>query len=208
MPLFSLRPTQMFPKKGRIRIGVDFDSTIAKIDLPWLDRLNAARGTMYRPEDWSDWDLSFLQPDDRRLFFDLLTPDLYDIVIPYPGAPETIRELAAIPDVEMVCVTSNPEKDADGFLRAKRRWLQKHIPELSDKIISAKTKTNLGLDILIDDAPHHHEESNCVCVLVRRPWNRRVVCPNQFTDWIDANRLLTLLINKIRAEKLKPTIAF
>jgi hypothetical protein len=42
--------------EGRLRIGVDFHSTIAKIDLPWLNRLNASRGTSYRPEDWSDWE--------------------------------------------------------------------------------------------------------------------------------------------------------
>lgn len=61
----------MHPEEDRIKIGIDFDSTIAKIDLPWLERLNAVRGTRYRPEDWSDWNLSFLSPDEKRLFFRL-----------------------------------------------------------------------------------------------------------------------------------------
>ena len=73
-----------------------------------------------------------------------------DTVMPYPGAPDAIRSLRAIPQVEMICVTSNPGKDAEAFLQAKKRWLHKYIPELSDQIVSAKAKTNLGLDILID----------------------------------------------------------
>jgi len=191
-----------------MRIGIDFDSTIAKIDLPWLERLNTARGTVYRPEDWSDWELTFLQPDDRTLFFDLLTPDLYDRVMPYPGASDAIRSLGAMPEVELVCVTSNPENDAEGFLRAKKRWLHKHIPELSDRIISAKTKINLGLDILIDDAPHHQKDADCICVLVRRPWNRDVICPFQFTDWADAERVVTTIIRKSDAKKLNSGVRF
>lgn len=191
-----------------MRIGIDFDSTIAKIDLPWLERLNAARGTAYRPEDWSDWELSFLQPDDRRLFFDLFTPDLYDRVMPYPGAPDAIRSIGAIPGVETICVTSNPENDAEAFLRAKKSWLHKYIPELSDRIVSAKTKIDLGLDILIDDAPHHHKEADCICVLVRRPWNRDVACPFQFADWVDAERVVMAIIRKSRAERLKRTVLF
>jgi 5'(3')-deoxyribonucleotidase len=197
----------MHPEADRIKIGVDFDSTIAKIDLPWLERLNAVRGTRYRAEDWSDWDVSFLNADEKRLFFDLLTPDLYENVEPYPFAPEAFRSIGALPQVEMVCVTSNPEKEANAFVQAKKRWLQKYIPQLSDRIITAKIKTNLGLDILIDDAPHHHENADCVCVLVRRPWNRNVICPFQFADWLDAERVLVPLIKKSRAEKLKPSIA-
>lgn len=191
-----------------MRIGIDFDSTIARIDLPWLERLNAARGTLYRSEDWSDWELTFLQPDDRKIFFGLLTPDLYDRVMPYPGAPEAIRRLAALPGVEMICVTSNPENDAAAFSRAKKRWLRKYVPELSDRIISAKTKINLGLDILIDDAPHHYKDADCIFVLVRRPWNRAVVCPFQFTEWADAERVVMRIIRKSLTEKLKPAVRF
>jgi len=186
----------MLSRKQRLKIGIDFDSTIACIDRPWLDRLNAARGTLYRPEDWSDWDLSFLQPDERRLFFDLFTPDLYDVVTPYPGAPDAIRTLQAIPEIELVCVTSNPEKEAQAFLQAKKKWLQKYIPELSESIISAKTKTNLGLHILIDDAPHHHKDADCLCVLVRRPWNRHVTCRFEFADWVDAHDVVKKIVHE------------
>src|SRR5262245_6191170 len=130
-----------------MKIGIDFDSTIARIDKPWLDRLNALRGTAYRPEDWLDWNLSFLRPDDRSIFFSLLTPDLYESVIPYPGASNAIRRIAAEPGVELACVTSNPERESDAFTAAKKEWLRKYAPELSGSIVAARSKSGLGLDI-------------------------------------------------------------
>ena len=77
-----------------MKIGIDFDSAIAKIDQPLLDELNVIRGTKYRAEEWSDWNLSFLKPEERRLLLRLLTPDLYKKVLPYPGAREAIRSLS------------------------------------------------------------------------------------------------------------------
>jgi 5'(3')-deoxyribonucleotidase len=102
-------------------IGIDFDSTIAKIDQPLLDRLNRVRGTVYRAEDWSDWDLTFLPIADRDLLFRLLTLDFYDTVMPYPHAAESIAALSKIPGVELVCVTANPQHDSDAFTKAKTR---------------------------------------------------------------------------------------
>ena len=60
----------------RVRVGIDFDSTVARIDVPWLARLNALRGTSYRAEDWTDWNLSFLREADRDLAKGLTVPDI------------------------------------------------------------------------------------------------------------------------------------
>src|SRR5262245_6766102 len=102
-----------------MKIGIDFDRTIARIDQPWLDRLNALYGTAYKAEDWTDWDVSFLLPAHKAAFFSVFKPDLYDSVAPYPDAPRVIRRLAAEPSVELLCVTSNPSTDADAFMAAK-----------------------------------------------------------------------------------------
>jgi 5'(3')-deoxyribonucleotidase len=161
-----------------------------------LDRFNAARGTAYRAEDWSDWNLSFLSPEDRTFLFRLFTPDLYDTVSPYPQAPESVRELSRIPGVKLVCVTSNPPENADAFTEAKVRWLRKHIPELSGGLIASRDKFGLGLDVLIDDAPRHHEAADCITVLVRRPWNRDIRCLLEFSDWSDGLRVVNQLIRE------------
>jgi len=177
-----------------MKIGIDFDSTIAKIDQPLLDRLNAVRGTNYRAEDWSDWKLTFLQPEDRELLFQYFTPDIYDTVVPYPCAPEAIHALAQIPGIDLLCVTSNPSQNSEAFTEAKEAWLRKYIPALSGTVIAAKDKFGLGLDILVDDAPHHHAASDCTTVLVKRPWNKAVHCPYEFSGWQDGQRLLQQLI--------------
>jgi 5'(3')-deoxyribonucleotidase len=184
-----------------MRIGIDFDSTIAKIDQPWLDRLNAIRGTSYRAENWSDWELTFLDATDKSLLFSLFTPDLYENVMPYFGAPEAIRRIALEPDVTLVCVTSNPREQSGAFTAAKQQWLRKFIPELGESIIAAREKSGLGLDVLIDDAPHHHENTDYVPVLIKRPWNRAVPCPLQFEDWLDGQELLLKLIREQRHDR-------
>jgi hypothetical protein len=109
----------------KVRVGIDFDSTIARIDLPWLARLNALRGASYRPEDWVDWNLSFLAEADRDVFLSLLTPDLYDVVEPYPGAAEAIHRLSIEAPVELVCVTTNPDTDSEAFTAAKTQMATK-----------------------------------------------------------------------------------
>src|SRR4051794_28252041 len=97
-------------------LGIDLDSTIARIDEPWLDRLNEVRGTQYKPGDWTDWDLNFLKESEMKVFFDLFTPDIYDVVEPYPDAPEVIHEFSKIPGLELRCVTTNPSRNEAAFV--------------------------------------------------------------------------------------------
>lgn len=104
-------------------------------------------------------------------------------------------------DVEVVCVTSNPTKSAEAFLEAKRRWLRRFIPELAESLVAAKIKTGLGLDILVDDAPQHHESPDCVPILVERPWNSRVVTNLKFSDWADGEKIIFKLIEGMRHGK-------
>jgi 5'(3')-deoxyribonucleotidase len=173
-----------------IRVGIDFDSTIAQIAQPWLDLFNARKGTTLTLMDWKDWDLSFLAVDDRPLFFSLLTPELYETVEPYPHAAEVIQRWASRPDLELVCVTSNPSKDSERFTAAKVKWLKRYIPSLAGSVIAARAKSGLGLDVLIDDAPHHHADGDYVSVLVRRPWNENANCDLAFENWTDADDVL------------------
>lgn len=183
----------------RVRVGIDFDSTVARIDVPWLARLNALRGTSYRPQDWTDWNLSFLREADRDVFLSLLTPDLYDVVEPYPGAADAIGRLASEASIELVCVTTNPEVNSTAFTAAKTLWLRKHIPQLADAVVIARNKSGLGLDVLIDDAPHNSQAEDYVAVLVNRPWNERVDAPFRFGTWYEGEALVRRLVEEIAA---------
>jgi 5'(3')-deoxyribonucleotidase len=183
----------------KVRVGVDFDSTVARIDVPWLARLNALRGTSYRSEDWTDWNLSFLREADRGVFLSLLTPDLYDVVEPYPGAADAIRRLSSEALIEFACVTTNPDKNSAAFTAAKTQWLRKHIPQLADAVLIARNKSGLGLDVLIDDAPHHLQSEDYVPVLVSRPWNESVDAPFRFGTWHEGEALVRRLVEEISA---------
>ena len=177
-------------------IGIDFDSTVAKIDEPWLNRLNRACGTSYRPEDWTDWELSFLSERERQALFAAFTPDLYEIVEPYLGAPKVIHELARKPGVELVCVTTNPKRNEEEFAAAKKKWLRRYIPDLAKHVLFRTDKFGLGLDVPVDDAPHHFVTPDCAAVLVERPWNRGVTCEYRFREWSDGRRVLFSLVSQ------------
>jgi 5'(3')-deoxyribonucleotidase len=136
--------------------------------------------------------------------FRLFTPELYATVMPYPQAADSISTLAKVPDVQLVCVTSNPRENGHAFTEAKERWLRRHIPELSEGLIASRNKFGLGLDVLVDDAPHHHKMADCVTVLVRRPWNRDILCPLEFANWTDGLCVLIELIRDFEQNRYKP----
>ena len=170
-----------------------------------MERLNKACGTDYSSEQWTDWDLSFLKSHERKILFEVFTPDLYEIVKPYPASAEVVRELAALPGVELTCVTANPSQDPEGFTKAKKQWLRGYFPDLADSVIFSKKKSGLGLNVLIDDAPQHFETADFIPVLVERPWNTMVRCELRFRGWDEARQVLFPLLTKKREPTPDPT---
>ena len=183
--------------KNKIILGVDLDSTLAKIDQPWLDRLNRRFGKRYSDSDWTDWNFGFLSPAEREEMFVLFTPDIYETVQAYPSAPEAIAKLAETPGIELRCVTSSPLQNESAFIQAKLKWIERHIPTLSDSMVFTNTKVGIGLTILVDDAPHHFQATDFVPILVERPWNNNVVCDFRFSDWSLGYSLILDLIHSI-----------
>lgn len=180
----------------QIKIGIDLDSTIAEIAPLWLARFNKACHTNYHPHMWTDWNLSFLKEDERKVFFEVFTPDLYKSVKPYTGAKEAIRDLAQKSEVKLVCVTTNPSHSNDEFTAAKESWLRQYFPDLAGSIIFSKTKFGLGLDVLVDDAPHHFEQTDFIPILVERPWNKNVDCFLRFSEWSVGKSILFSLTDQ------------
>ena len=181
----------------KIILGVDLDSTLAKIDQPWLDRLNRRFDKRYRDTDWTDWNFEFLSPAERDEMFILFTPDIYESAQAYPFAPEAIAKLAGISGLELKCVTSSPSQNESAFIQAKHKWIKRHIPELSDSILFTNKKSGIGLTVLVDDAPHHFQGSDFIPILVERPWNKNVTCDLRFSDWSSGYSLILQLIQSI-----------
>ena len=191
---------------NKIVIGVDLDGTTANIHDAWLGTFNAAKGTNYTKEEWTDWDCFNPTIENPGQFFkELLAhlhPSVYDVAPPYPKMRETIAALAAMPDVTLVCVTTNPSARNDEFSVAKQAWLDSHAPDLANGVIFAKNKSGRGLDFLIDDAPHN--TANVVDytpILIERPWNSRVQCEHRISGWENALEVILPIIEAKRAEK-------
>jgi 5'(3')-deoxyribonucleotidase len=94
---------------------------------------------------------------------------------PIEGAKEGIAKLRELGH-EVVIVTHRDHPDpkvADAMKRATLYWLQNHNIQV-DAILFKGVKTNLGIDILVDDAPHNIEaatEAGEWVITFDQPWN-------------------------------------
>lgn len=74
---------------------------------------------------------------------------------PIPGAIEAVRELIA--RGHDVWLATKPPTAVPHALADKLRWVMRHIPELTRKVIFTADKGCLRGDYLIDDRPHKGE---------------------------------------------------
>ena len=200
-------PTNHYTRMtNKVVIGIDLDGTLADIHHPWLEKFNATHKTKYVKEDWTDWDCfnpSIENPGD--FFKSLLAhlhPDVYEAAPPYPHMAEAINKLASQPDVELVCVTTNPSNRDAEFSVAKLAWLEEHIPALSKGVIFTKVKSGFGLDFLIDDAPHNTAHpADYTPILIERPWNRNVSCEHRIAGWESALDTILPLVAEHATQK-------
>jgi 5'(3')-deoxyribonucleotidase len=189
-----------------MHIGIDLDNTLADLATPWLKRINQHLGTSFQHHHWKDWEASFLHPHGITNSTVYLHPNIYQEVDPIPKAITAAREILKMTGVTVSCVTANiknsPEEEQE-YRKAKIKWLETHLPELSDKVIFATVKTGLGLDILIDDGPHHFEHpkdhpGGFTGILVDQPWNKHVKTPHIIQDWHHAPKIVEKVVQKIK----------
>ena len=104
-----------------------------------------------------------------------------------PGAKEAIDSLSH--DYEIILVTSRSGfgERYDKCRENTLKWLAENQIWF-DGLIFAEDKTNRGIDLLLDDAPH--QVGNAVAVDERvvvfdQPWNRHVEHQDRVMDWED-----------------------
>jgi 5'(3')-deoxyribonucleotidase len=182
-----------------MKVGIDLDGTLADIHTPWLDRVNRHIDANYSLKDWTDWGASFLHKHGITDSLSFLSPDIYDIAKPIPGAAEGIKRLMNIEGIELVCVSANPFKNDEDYKVAKKEWLSKHVPELAEGVQFARVKRGLGLNVLIDDGPEHFENPDFTGVLVVRPWNHYVNTEHKLHDWDNAHEIVQTIHAKWKA---------
>lgn len=151
-------------------IAFDIDSVLAEIMEPWLDRYNKDYGDNLTQDKIINWEINvFCKPECGHHIFDYLTPDLYDITKPIPGAIEAVR--FAKTRGRVIFVTSAAYSPGRKFA-----WLQDHgfFPKEHD-YVECRDKSLIKADIMIDDYEINlagFEQG----ILFDQPWNRHATC--------------------------------
>lgn len=154
-------------------IACDVDDVVADLLTEWLLRYSTEWNHDLTPAMLKSWQITdHVLPEAKKHIFSYLEdPGLYDDILPFPGALETINELREIGRVIFVTSCEGPiNRDH------KYRWLQRHgflAPghKQGADYITAKDKWLIGADFLIDDGAHNIEAWPRKGLLVSRPHN-------------------------------------
>lgn len=133
---------------------IDMDDTIENLTAEWIRYANRRFGTAVDPSDVTTWDTSLAFPgiSNRQIYDLLLEEELYEHVVPFPGAVHYIDRL--IRDGHEVYIVTNSPYQVTRY--KLDRILFRNFPFLDwDHVILTKKKQLIRGDILIDDAPHN-----------------------------------------------------
>lgn len=156
-----------------MRVGIDIDGTVCEMTPSLCRMANEWLGTDYAEKDVTTWNHLFRSMDGELVSINALidrafnTPDFIASLPVIPGAVEAVQRIAA--DHDVTFITCRPINGA----RDTVAWVNRHFGEFP--IIHAGGLKNHGLDILVDDAPHHVENfKGRMAFLYDRPWNQAI----------------------------------
>lgn len=185
---------------GKLTVAVDVDETVADLLPAWLEMYNDDYGDSLRVTDITGWDLTkFVKPECGNKIYTYLTPELYNMVDPIPGALEGVEYLRK-QGHRVIFVTSTP-KGCEG---AKLKWLvDKEFLDkkgaygdgrVYDDYIEIHDKSLIRADIMIDDRPENLFSFNGYRILYRANHNLAfsgsVKDISRADDWDDATHLV------------------
>ncbi len=172
------------------RLGIDMDGVIVDFNAEWVRLHREEFGSDLEPEMVQTWDgLHTLAGfADMAAFWTWAEggtdrPSIFRHMVPFPGAIETLRALAA-EGHRLHIVTAKPPWAVPDTLR----WLADHDLPLA-AVHFEEEKHTVPCDIYLDDAPHvldalaaHRLPNSLVCRMIR-PWNRPIDGVADVTDW-------------------------
>jgi 5'(3')-deoxyribonucleotidase len=185
---------------NRLRIAVDFDSTLADTSGLILKLMNWRLGTSYKPEDWNTWDFWFATEESEEAFwglFDLMDATYLRRALPPvdPFAPAVVKWLMKRGhEVHLVSMNKESAKASfEGWL-----WAQGiEMPIVTRGRHSPKSKASLDYDIFIDDSPELAKEMadhlSKTLILYARPHNAQILPSENVIlalDWLEIKESL------------------
>lgn len=171
-----------------MRLGIDMDGVVANFNLGWMTRYNVEFGTNLTEDLVDHWDAAADLTHFPNLseFWDWAGaagggPSVFRTLTAYPGALETLHELALNHDI--VVLSMKPDwAAADTFA-----WIADHrIPTREIHLLRDKWKVKC--DVYLDDSYQAltalvaHRPESVVCRFVR-PWNQPVEGARDIHDW-------------------------
>lgn len=171
-----------------MRLGIDLDGVVANFNLGWMTRYNVEFGTHLTEDLVDHWDAAgdLTHFPDLTDFWDWAGaagggPSVFRNLTAYPGAIETLRELAL--DHDIVVLSMKPDwAAADTFA-----WIADHrIPTREIHLLRDKWKVDC--DVYLDDSYQaltalvEHRPEATVCRFVRT-WNEPVAGARDIRDW-------------------------
>lgn len=153
-------------------IAVDVDEVVAALIPEWLRRYNFDYDDNLTADEADRWELDeIVKPAcGKRIFNYLKEPDLYDHVLPIPGARGAIYEMLATGH-RIVYASSCPYETA----AQKRAWLLRWgfltPANVERDFLPVTDKSLIAADVLFDDRPENVEAFKGMGVLIRQPHN-------------------------------------
>lgn len=162
-------------------IGCDVDDVLANLIGEWVRRYNKKYNDTLVPEMITKWEIEeFVKPECGKNIFALLDdPDLYDHVLPFHGARESIERLREIGRVVFITAGNGTQK---------LRWLKQwgFLPKTRDAerdFFMAKDKALVNADILMDD---------CIANVEAFPREAILIAQGHNADYRGVRRRLSL----------------
>lgn len=162
-----------------MRIGIDVDDVVADLHTAWLARYNQAHGTLWTPEDMTQWDFENDLGCTTEELAKFLTPDIYHVVKPIHGAYAAVEALRDMGH-EVHFVTSCRD---EAMFEAKYDWLDRHEFLIDSSCVwpvgswtTHTTKATVPVDLLVDDSIENVTTFPKAAYLVTRPHNRNHLC--------------------------------
>ena len=177
----------------RLTVLVDFDQTLNNLSDVWVKFLNERYGTTVQPEDIREWDMRKAYPmlKPNEIYDPLKTEELWEQVVPLPGAYEAMSNLKRDGHNILVVTTSNPTTAPIKLNKVLFRYFP--FFTYNDVIITSHKQLILG-DVLIDDAPHNLVGGLYKRILMtashNKNLNERTIKAARANSWEEAYKLV------------------